>query len=231
MNTCILIPTTLAFALISTPLAHSATLAEYTFTGGSSADSATATNVTVSTFTIAAGTGSGFSSSSGTVFLRSTGTASTLAGAIDANDYVEFNIEVAEGFSMDLSSLSFEHKASAALVDLVPYESNFSTFTSVDGFAEANVIDTSTATHTSVNGGATTLLRTASIDLTSSTFQDLTGTTTFRIYGFDDKNANDAIMRLDNVTVFGAVTAVPEPSTISLISLGGVSMLLRKKRD
>lgn len=207
---------------------HAATLAQYNFTGGSTADSAAAANITASNVSTSGDVA--ISSFSATGFIRSHVTSNTLAGAITDADYFEFAITVASGSTMNLSSLSFDHLGSTTTGTPLPYESSLSLFSSIDGFTAANVLGTSTETMTTNVGAASTFLATENVSLSAPSFQNLTGTTTFRIYGYDNQNDNNDILRLDNIILEGTVTSIPEPSSTALLGLGFSTMLLRRRK-
>lgn len=63
-------------------------------------------------------------------------------------------------------------------------------------------------------------------------FEDLTTETTFRIYWHEDSatdNANRDETYIDKVNIIGAV-AVPEPSSVALLGLGGLALILRRRK-
>lgn len=196
-------------------------IAQYAFNNGSTASTATPiANVTAGAF--AGSGGATFSSSTDMGFIRSSATTDTLTDAISGGHYWEFSIEVDDGYSLDLSSLVFDHYASSNTASGYPFDSHLSVFTSVDGFAAAGdalVTSTGTIGSNPSNSGTPILLEDdVTITLSDTRFQGLEGTTFFRIYAYDNVDANDQINRLDNVFLNGSISAIPEPSRFALLA-------------
>ena len=216
--------------LASLSSAHGATLAQFTFDSASASTAdATDANLTVSTFSGSGG--AGVSSFSDMAFIFSDDTDSTLAAAITNGDYWEFTITVNAGFTMDLTQLSFDHLTSGdggVPGGTYPYTGNLSTF--VNNFTAGDVLSTSTQTLNAANGATSELLGSDAVDL--STYQNITGTTTFRVYAYDDSpnTIDQPVLRLDNLLVTGTVTAVPEPTSNALLGLASLAMILRRRR-
>ena len=68
------------------------------------------------------------------------------------------------------------------------------------------------------------------VDLSSATFDNITSSVTFRIYGFQAQTSSDTSDKLffDNIQVNGAV--IPEPSSAALILSFTAGMLLLRRR-
>lgn len=102
----------------------------------------------------------------------------TLADAIATDEYLTFSVDVAEGYSLDLSTIE------TYLFTQNQRARNFSLLSSVDGFAVQNTLSDygGPVTGSSAFGQEE---RTATVNLT-----ELTGSTEFRIYVFGSQNTN-----------------------------------------
>ena len=158
-------------------------------------------------------------------------TNNSLADAVTDNHFLEFSVTIANGFQLDLESLDFVGDTTPTGADDV------AVFTSIDGFNAGSEI-ASLSGRQAVNTGA---LDTDSsgfgnvIDLSASQYQGLTGTVSFRIYGFNTGSGSGStfIRSLggDDLIVNGAIsaTAVPEPSCFALIALLGLVIQRRRR--
>ena len=219
--------------------AQAAVLASYEFTGADAAARAVATtsaaDLTAGSFSFASAfsddvtaSRAGFSSG-GNIFARVTATtASDLTGSITANEYVTVTITPDSGFELNLTSVTVDLGYTNSLAAGVGKSLSTSVFSSVDGFAAANVLGTKT--FTAANNGTNYTYENLNIDLTGAAYQNLSGPLEFRIYLYDEANAitdTQPIHRIDNFTLNGAV--IPEPSAALLGSLG-ILVLLRRRR-
>jgi len=66
-----------------------------------------------------------------------------------------------------------------------------------------------------------------SVSLTGSSFQDLTGPITFRIYSYSPSTLSS--VEYDNITLNGV--AIPEPSSLALLAAGGLLIAKRRRRN
>lgn len=161
----------------------------------------------------------GISSGGDDLFARATLVADNLADAIANNDYITFTIDPQAGFELDLTDISWDWTANTSIENGEWFA--LSLLSSIDGFTEANVIATST---NSRDGAGTLTLGPETFDLSASEFQNLTSAIEFRLYFTSNANLAGDLMRLDNLTVNGSLTAgfaqaVPEPSSELLVSL------------
>ncbi|MFT3793882.1 T9SS sorting signal type C domain-containing protein [Flavobacterium sp.] len=172
-------------------------LGVYTFTGTACSAGALAASSVVSnvSFTNASVTGETCNNNSGTSY--SVG-GTSWGTAFSATRYVQVAITPATGSYLDLSSITFDHLRSAAGAQ------NATVRSSVDGYAADLTAPFSVGT-SSAN---------KSVTLGGIPFSNLTGTVTFRIYGWGGSNTGD--LRLDNITVNGNVTCInPQLFTVT----------------
>ena len=210
-------------------------IANYNFSADLSATASDA-NVTANALTVGAGLGaSGRSGSSFSLFARASETDAdneiSIVKAIAAADYFSFTVDVAAGFQMDLTSLSFD----AGYTRIGSFEGKrFKTYllTSIDGFDDAGDIIGSETVDVTVNGGSLQYPNgTTTNSLAGAQFQGITTSTEFRLYIADDTGVSDYIHRIDNLVLNGVVSAaVPEPSGLVLLGSGFAALLFARRR-
>ena len=224
----------LVITLFATANLSAETIVQYSFSSNLNATTEDA-NLTASAVTLGSGLSAnpsgdgnaGRSGSSNSLFARASVTNPTnqitSATAITANDYFSFTVDVGSGFEMDLTSLTFD----------LGYTRNgsfegkqFRTYllTDIDGFSSSNLVGYDTVDAT-VNGGSLQYPNgTTTITLSGAQYQNLTGSTEFRLFIADNTGSSDYIHRIDNVTLNGEVAAiVPEPGSLAM--LGGLMAL------
>ena len=230
----------LAAACVAMSHSHAAVIAEYDFNTDLNASTADA-NITAGAVTSGAGISgsgeSGRSSFSNSLFAQTgaTSTASISVGTAIANDdYFSVTMGADSGYYMDLDSITLDYgytnnAAPFGVKDLKAYV--FSSFT---GFVDASDILGSKFIQTTVDdnslqypGGSPSL----TVDLSAYSYVWSGGEIEFRIYLADTTSNNAYIHRIDNVTLNGVVAAVPEPSSTALLGLGGLALMLRRKRS
>jgi hypothetical protein len=139
------------------------------------------------------------------------GAGNDLNGAIAAQQYSTFTVTADPGYSLTLSSLTFDvGRAFRGAKD-------YAVRSSADSFA-SNIVYADEAI-------SQTVAR-QDVSLSGSQYDGLSAVE-FRIY-FDDRNNNSASASetfLDNVTLNGTVTAVPEPTIFTMLA-GGLSLWL-----
>ncbi len=208
-----------------------ATIGLYDFTSGSVASSDTEPLTIMSSVTRGAGIpNSAFTNDrfevggDDTAFDTSNTTVSALlTDAINNNYYFTFALTIPSGIEVDLAQLQYDYSA------LAPFEFAVGVFTDESAYASSNALLSRKPT----NGNSTTPIAypNETVDLSGVAFQNLTNTTlTFRIYTMDDSTVNTRVNIFDNVELFGTVTVVPEPTSLALLGMGGLTML-RRRRD
>lgn len=139
-----------------------------------------------------------------------------------ANDYLQFTLTINEGYTANLTNISFDHGTSGTIT------SNWEVRYSLDGFSTAGVtLETSTKTNVVDNQYSH-----FTQSIADSALQSIGATTTvtFRFYAYDNVNST-AINRIDNITLEGSVVAVPEPSTYAMIlGLAAVGLVATRRR-
>ncbi|MBK1855185.1 PEP-CTERM sorting domain-containing protein [Verrucomicrobiaceae bacterium 5K15] len=140
-----------------------------------------------------------------------TGTEDNMAGAIAANQFISFTVSTDAG-TLNLENLSFNVMGTNRRA--LDYEVR----SSLDSFAS-----------TLASGGITVTDAAQNVDLSAAAF-DSVSNIEFRIY-VDDRLSNGnggSGTAFDDVVLNG--TLVPEPSSTALLGLGGLALILRRRR-
>ncbi|MDQ8206312.1 PEP-CTERM sorting domain-containing protein [Coraliomargarita sp. SDUM461003] len=222
---------------------HGSVLAEYTFGVPSTASSASSdldSDSIASVFTAGAGLDSGSIGFSSTApsnagaaaaapyvrYVRGNTTGNTEADAINGDDYFSFTITPDASFEVNLTSLIFDYSANGS-GSSGQNTASFFLRSEVDGYA-TNIGITVSAT-----AGVTAAdYQRQTISLTDAAFQGLSGSTEFRIYLYQTQDSSGDVARLDNVTLNGSLSAIPEPSSFALLAgiCGLTSVIVRRRR-
>lgn len=200
-------------ALTFTATAPRALAQLVTYTFGSSASPTTAANSVAANLSASAfsgnlgspTTGSGspvYSAGSGGSFF----TASAWTGSAPGSNYFEFTLTPTSGFQFDVTSITFGYRATSTGPTAFAIRSSNNSYAS------------DLASSTLTNDG--TWHASGAISITLSA---LSSATTFRVYG-SGASASGGTLRLDDVTVNGTVSAVPEPAATA--ALGATAALL-----
>ena len=155
---------------------------------------------------------------------RDLGTDNDLAGAITAGDFFSVTLAANQGFTLDLESLTF------VVAQLDNGAQDYAVFSDVTGFSAADAIAFG---DNAIPIGAITAGELQTIDLSSPDFDGL-NSIEFRVV-YDDRFADvddRSLTALDTFTVNGSVVAaaVPEPSAMVVLGLGGLAMLVRRRK-
>jgi hypothetical protein len=191
--------------------AQAAVIANYTFDGSSNADSASYADMTASAITVSAGSLL-YTTTSPTMWSGAGGAipVGDSSGGWNAADqasakYFFFTVTPDAGYFITLTGLDFIYNATGASAQNVGWSIGT---TSQDGFARAG---------TQAYAYSDTI-----------TPLVITEATQIRIQGWG-ATSTGGNFRLDNVVLNGTVTAIPEPATMSLLGLGALAMVLRRK--
>jgi len=150
------------------------------------------------------------------------------ATPISTDDYFGFTVTANGGDDLDLSTLTFDLTlgSNGGAQDV---RFAYNVFASKDGGAFASVASGFTAEHDSFTPGPDFLLpvETKVIDLSGLADANQYE---FRIaLGDDGDNESSASAFVQGIKLDG-VTVVPEPATMGLLAIGGVGVLLRRRR-
>ena len=217
-----------AIALSGALSSPAAVIADYQFTGGSAASTDTQPNSTAANFTLSSlfsGNG-GISAGTETAFANSSVTPSTAGDAILQNSWFSFTVTPDSGYSLSLTSLTF-NTSYDGIDGAAAVSANWFVRSSLDGFS-SNIGTTFNQAYTT-----TLSLQPRTVDLTASLFQDVTSPVTFRIYIYDGSVSSGKYVRVNDVVLNGNVSVVPEPTTCGLAIFAGLVATLgaRKRRQ
>lgn len=147
--------------------------------------------------------------------------ASSLAQAITFDHYIQISVTVASGYELDLNNIEMYGQSSGTGWDALAFMS------AIAGYTAGNELETVTGISGDTGGFDTDSSGWgAPIDLSGAAYQNLTGTTTFRLYGWGATGSTGVSslrdLSGDDLVINGTLTVVPEPATIGLIVLAGL---------
>lgn len=130
-------------------------------------------------------------------------------------EFIEFTLNVDPGSLLELDEVRFDYFDEGS--GGTDYQVSFTLRSSLDGF----VSDLVSVENYDSNTPATAV---ADLDALGSTFEDLTGSVTFRVftYGNNQFNGGSERSRLDNIFISGETTVIPEPSSALLLVMASV---------
>ena len=140
---------------------------------------------------------------------------SNIDAAIANNKYFTITFTPGDGFEMDLASLAFNVMRDGATVPR-----GYGVRSSADNYASTlstAVVGTTKPTFTPV-----------SVDLSAAAFQDRTDPLTFRFYVFGP--GSGSAVDFDDIVLNGTVVAMPEPVSLTTLTLGAAALLRRRRR-
>ncbi len=217
------------------PALHAETLVQYDFTSSRSA--VTAFDPGVSATSLSAGSGIQTISGQQIQLSSSTGAAKHIylqghqvneAISDTSGDWIGFTVSSTAGNILNLSGLTFDYAFTYSGSPAPTEPAVFEVRSSLDDYAE-------TVGFVSQNpvSGTTPAWAPASIGLTAANYQGL-NSISFRVYLNDGANElTTSYLRIDNLTLSGVSTAIPEPSTYALLTGAGglmVAGVRRRKR-
>jgi hypothetical protein len=217
---------------------HADTLALYQFTGGSAVATSSSAELTASAVTqgIPAVSGSnGFSSAGGNVYFRVNQNASvpqlysTEALSVEHNDYYTFTLTPDAGTALNLSRFTAmvggQSLGGASSLASDAFTAYFFLRSSLDGYTSNLAVAEQTISARAAGAGSTSLVPTALTADLGSDFSSMGSSISFRIYTYvvTTTTSFDQVVRMDDFTVLGSVSAIPEPANLSLV-LGGLAL-------
>jgi hypothetical protein len=228
------LPVCVALFAASLISSHAAVLVQYNFDGYIASDDApysastVFSGLTAGGFTPAVGLGSNgnWNTSTNGIDITAGGTpprfaqkpiaTTTQALSLASDAYWSISLAPDTGNAISLTSLTFSLGVFNG--GLRP---SFYLASNIDGYATPIGSVTTNAT-----------AGTVTIDLSGAQFQNLASGTEFRLYLWSENGGGGSGSRwvFDDVTVEGTVAAVPEPVSVALFALGGLSVLCARRR-
>lgn len=168
----------------------------------------------------------------GTGTLRSNGGYALQSPQAVNSGYMQFTLTADSGYFLDLSDVAFQYDFLQTGGTASTVTGTFAVQYSLDGFATAGITLTSPqASYSSASNGVE-----ASPTFGSDAVFNLTGiantsSISFRIMLSNDGSldTNQYRYAIDNLTVNGAMVAVPEPASISLLIFGLTGIVLSRR--
>lgn len=216
-------------------LSGSIILGTYTFDDVISASN-TADNITLSNFAKGSGVTGTFPDYSGlavsgksNLFHNAGFNSTNQAGAVDTNRYVGFSSEVDEGYFIDYTSISFYslRRTGGGEDHGLGAPSDFALYMSIDGFAAA------IATGKIEGNDQDNTFSLNTIDLSETALlQSVTDPVEFRLYlwaGDGLATPSQRQLRIDDFTVLGSVSVIPEPAAYGYIGIAALVLVFLRR--
>lgn len=138
----------------------------------------------------------------------------TLSGSISLNQYIDIALVIEEGKALNLSSIEMKGGGSGTAC------SNVAFMTSIDGFVAGQEIATTSVANESAGMDTDASGFGAPIDLSATKYQNLTGTVSFRLYGWNSTSGSGTTRIRDltglDLELFGEVVELAGNSELAL---------------
>lgn len=210
------------------PSAHAVLVADYQFTGGSTANSASSGLATAGSISFPHG---GITASQFLINNSGNQIPDSLSFSLAGENYLSFTVTpVADNLAF--SSLNFNFGLTNNTSSVNPYIGNWAVFSSVGGFTDGSQIQTGNFSLASNSGAGGFFVSPApNISLSAvSGLQNASTPTEFRIYYWDNSATSTTNLNLRIDAVQLNATAVPEPRGLALLGLGLAGVLWRTRR-
>lgn len=160
------------------------------------------------------------------LFVRSSGTAATVADAVTQGDYLSFEVTPDTGYALSLTALNFDSLLQNGTT-ATTLSSTIELRSSLDGFVGTlGQVTRSITAYGSGDPTAVTPWNWNSFAL-GPAFAQVAGPVEFRLYFADNLDVDSTVVRLDNVAVIGDAVVIPEPAALGVIVCGGLLVLRR----
>lgn len=147
----------------------------------------------------------------------------SLTEAIAENHFFQISLEVADGYELNLLSLEMKGQSSGLGCTNVVLMSSLDGFEAGDEIATAFPANQTGGFDTDVSGFG------APINLAASQYQRLTGSISFRVYGWNSESGSSSThirdLTGDDLVVTGTLQSIPEPTVLGLVLLVGTGAI------
>ncbi len=153
---------------------------------------------------------------------------SALGGVTPTTDYIGFTLTVDAGGVLSMTSLTFNWGYGSNQTSITS-DAGYELYANIDG-AGFSLIESDSIASATYNAGDFTLGTSANIDLTGLAATADGGNIEFRLHSYTSANNDSGVTAYEQFQFNGDVTSVPEPSSTALLGLGGLALILRRRR-
>ena len=149
----------------------------------------------------------------------------TLAGAISSGHYIEISVSIDDGYALSLDSIEIWGEGSSSAC------SNIALLSNIDGFTEGQEIAVAYSANKTGGFDSDESGFGGPIHLSGAKYQQLEGTVTFRLYGWNSSSgsASSRIRNLtgDDLVLFGDISALTldEGPSLLLVHTNGMTRI------